>query len=194
MKPKIWIFILFLALGAAQLYVPGSIIMRHEKILTQGTSYKFRARPVDPYDVFRGRYVALAYDDATTVPLSGQEYERGETLYAVIGTMPDGFAKLEGVSRRPPEEGDYVKVRMNWLHRGVGHLRLPFDRFYMEENLAREAESIYREHARRDVRDAHSLVRVLDGGAVIEDVIVGDQSISEAARQALEAEEEKEGE
>jgi uncharacterized membrane-anchored protein len=177
-------FLAFMAVAAAQLYVPASIIVRYEAILARGKTYKFRARPVDPYDAMRGRYVALGFDDATTVTVRGARYEHGETVYVTLAVKPDGYARFAEASRTPPASGDYVKTTMDWDYAGKnwGRVIVPFDRYYMEESVAPEAEKAYREHATRKRQDAYATVRVLDGGAVLENVYVEGQPIREFAR------------
>lgn len=59
MKLKI---ILLIVLFAIQLAIPGYMIFEQNQILTEGTAYKFKTRPIDPYDPFRGRYVTLAFE------------------------------------------------------------------------------------------------------------------------------------
>lgn len=54
---------LLVVLAAAQLAVPASMIVQRETVLTQGRVYKFKTAPVDPVDAFRGRYVALRFEE-----------------------------------------------------------------------------------------------------------------------------------
>lgn len=177
------LFSLFVVVAAAQIYVPGSIIVRHEKILAEGKPFKFRTRPVDPYDAFRGRYVALGFEDATTVTLKHAHYDQGETVYVTLETKPDGFAKFASVSRTRPAEGDYIKTKMGWTYNydknDYAYVDAPFNRFYMEEFAAPDAETAYREHSGRENHDAYAVVRVLNGGSVIEDLFVGEKPIRE---------------
>lgn len=49
----------------------------------------------------------------------------------------------------------------------------------MEESQAPEAEQAYREHSRRETRDAYVTVRVLYGMAVIEELYVDGKPIRE---------------
>jgi uncharacterized membrane-anchored protein len=186
MTPKMWIFSLFGLLAAAMLYVPGSIILRYENILARGEQFKFRTRPVDPYDAFRGRYVALSFEDATTVTLRGEHYERGETVYVTLEKKPDGYARFAEASHTRPASGAYITTTMKWTDQyekkgSVGYVEVPFDRYYMEESVAPKAETTYRQHSSRKERDAYALVRVLGGGAVIENVYVGDKTLRESA-------------
>ena len=57
----IYIFIIFIVVGLVQLFVPANMILNEETILKSGTVYKFKTRPVDPNDPFKGKYINLNY-------------------------------------------------------------------------------------------------------------------------------------
>ncbi len=173
-----------IALGVlilAQLAVPLSMIQRREVTLRKGRVFRFETAPVDPYDAFRGRYVALSMSSRSVPVEAGSEYFRGERVYALLATNEQGFASFTGISRERPEHEDYIEVRSRYHRRGKGELwvRLPFDRYYMNEKLAPKAERVYREHSRRGKRDAHVNVRVRRGFAVLEELYVADMPILE---------------
>jgi uncharacterized membrane-anchored protein len=175
---KQWIL---LVIAAGQLAIPAMMIHQRELTLRDGHAYKFRTQPVDPYDAFRGRFVALRLEPNSVA--TNAVIEHGTTVYVTLAEGPDGFAKFTGVSREPPVERDYLKVRTAWSSGGTVSLLLPFDRFYMEENAAPEAERAYREHSRQGgARDAYVIVRVRDGQGVIENLYVAGQPIAEFAR------------
>lgn len=168
---------LLLVVAAGQLAIPATMIRQRELTLRDGHAYKFRTQPVDPYDAFRGRYVALALEP-NTVP--GTNFAAGTTIYVTLAEGPDGFAKFAGVSRERPAGQDYLKVKASWSN----SVRLPFDRFYMEEKAAPAAERAYREHSRQaGARDAYVIVRVRVGQGVIENLYVAGQPIAEFARE-----------
>jgi len=64
-------------------------------------------------------------------------------------------------------------------------LKLPIDRYYINEKLAPQAEQAYREHNRRTRQDAYVGVRVLKGTAVVEDLYLGDKPIHEYLKAPL---------
>ncbi|MCP3932456.1 MAG: GDYXXLXY domain-containing protein, partial [Bacteroidetes bacterium] len=59
----------------------------------------------------------------------------------------------------------------------------PFDRFYMEESKADDAEDIYREFQRDNRRAAYALVNIKEGKAVLKDVLIDGISIRELAKE-----------
>ncbi len=165
----------------AQLSAPLAMIGQRELTLRTGAAFKFRTRPVDPYDVFQGRYVALSISN--TVPIVSGEYDRGARVYAVIAVGPDGFATFTGLSPRAPASGSYVRTRVQWAvteRDGMrATIRIPFDRYYLSEHDAPRAETAYREHSRRGSQDAYLVVRVRNGSAVLADLVVGGKPIRE---------------
>ncbi len=175
--------ILFGLLVIVQLAAPAWIIARHETILRQGTVYKFKTAPVDPYDAFRGRYVWLGIEqnfvpvDSDTLILS-----RNQTVYAHLAVDDEGFAYFSEASETIPTDKPCLRLPVSYHNYGDNKVvfEMPFNRFYMNERKAPRAEELYREHSRRDSVDAYVTVRVLDGQGVLEELYVGGVPILEA--------------
>lgn len=162
-----------------QLLVPILMIAKREHTLQHGTIVKFRTAPVDPYDAFRGRYVALNFESRSVAQDEQDDFRDGEKIHAAIGTDDEGFAFFAGIAREPPETGPYLSTRISYVSGRSVHLRLPFDRFYMDEHEAPEAERAYQRHAARTNRNAYIQVRIKDGFGVIEDLYVDNTPIRE---------------
>lgn len=177
-------FGLFAAMALMQLAAPASMILSHERTLATGAAYKFRTAPVDPYDAFRGRYVTLSFEKSEARLAEGVSASFGQTVYATIETGDDGFAEFGVASLAPPKDTPYLQVKAGYS-RGDGaiNLQLPFDRFYMEETKAPAAEAAYWKHNQRGAQDAYVVVRMRDGGGVIEDLYLGGKSIRDAWRE-----------
>ncbi len=175
----------------AQLAVLGTMIRSREKVLRAGEAFRFKTRPIDPADPFQGRYVSLGFENdfvpAGRGETSGLRYR--EPIYATLGTGEDGFARFSGWSREKPAAGAFLKTRYLGEHarwdpagkrsesQGI-RIDIPFDRFYMDEAKAPRAEA-----AVRDARGTNcwATVRILDGRAVVEDVIAKGQSLRDIA-------------
>ena len=171
---------LFCLVAAAQLAVPASMILRRETTLHEGRLFKFRTAPVDPYDAFRGRYVALSIEGLQMPVPSGVELTRNQRVYVRIEEGDDGFAKLGDIDLDRPDGDAYVQARVaHWPRSGTVRLRVPFDRYYMDEEDAPAAERAYRRHSQRDKKDAYVAVRVKKGFVVIEELYVGGEPIGE---------------
>lgn len=169
----------FVILALMQTGVPLSMIARREATLKNGAVLKFRTAPVDPYDAFRGRYVALNVQQNSVSVTNAAGFARHQSVFVTFGNDASGFAVITGARSERPREGDYIKARITYVSGKTLHLRFPFDRYYMNEKLAPEAERAYREHSRRGKLDAFIKVRVSGGFAVIEDLFVSGKPILE---------------
>lgn len=182
MKMAPWVLALMAAIFLAQWAIPASIIWRYESVLANGKVFKFRTRPVDPYDAFRGRYVALGFtwESAPLIDKS-RSPESGESMFALIENDTNGFARIRGLTFERPQTDDYFSVNVRYCPSPTNVLiQLPFDRYYMNEKLAPDAETAYREHSGRgSQQDAYASVRVQNGRAVIEELYVADKPIRE---------------
>lgn len=164
-------------LAVVHIGVAASMIWRHENTLRNGDLYRFKTRPVDPYDAFRGRYVALRIN--TSVP-AAERFSTGEVAYVSIKVDEDGFAEFERAYQAPPDQ-PYVKATVRRYRRSAAIVDVhnPFDRYYMNETLAPAAERAYRKHSRREKRNACIAVRIKDGYAVVEELYIDDRPIAD---------------
>lgn len=187
MKRPVAIAVLLL-MCLVQWAVPATLIQRNQTTLSEGTGYRFRTAPVDPIDPFRGRYVALDFTAALIEVPSAQDYQPDTRMYAPIEVGDDGYAQLLPPRAQPPASGDYLVVRVGWLHDGTQlRVQLPFDRYYMDEDLAPEAERLYRDGSLRSPtgeeddprRPAYVMVRVRGASAVIEELYIDDLPVRE---------------
>ena len=178
--------LLFLLVALAQLAVPVWMIIGHERIRSKGEIFQFRTAPVDPRDPFRGEYVRLDF-----------EAERGPWLlpdrprfwphppyYASLTIDSGGFARIKELNLSVPSGMPYLKVRVTSDDSNEAHwIDLPFDRYYLEEGDGKKTEEMlapqWSDGAVSQPLPAHAVVRILNGEAVITDLVVGDKSIHE---------------
>ncbi|SFQ69898.1 GDYXXLXY domain-containing protein [Flavobacterium akiainvivens] len=184
MKTK-YALIAFAVTALAQLFIPARMVYSNHIVETEGIVYKFRAEPVDPADPFRGRYITLNFV-ADTFAIANF-YDEGEAVYALLGKDADGFAKIKNVTFTVPKSGDYIKVD-KWSYYKYFktlNLELPFDRYYMEESKAPEAELLYAEYLRDNTKalPAYGEVAVKDGNAVLKRVIINGMPVEEYVQQ-----------
>jgi uncharacterized membrane-anchored protein len=170
------------AMAAVQLAAPAWMIFDQEATLRHGAEYKFQTEPVDPYDCFRGRYVTLSFKAEHLKQKASPEFPQGSKAFAVLKVNADGFAEVERLSKEPTENSFAVKVR---YARGDGNLQLDFlfDKFFMDEKLAPEAEKAYREANRGKVeKPCWALVRVRHGKAALSGLFIDGLPIREYLR------------
>ncbi len=176
MKQRLFL-LMFVGVAIVQLLVPGTMIYSRETTLQHGQQVRFRTAPVDPYDPFRGRYVALQIESSTAPLPADWKLVRGQRVYVQLETDPEGFATLGQLSQEPPNSTLYLQAPIRSINNNTVRLRLPFDRYYLEESLAPEAERAYRRHSQSTARDAYITVRLRKGQAVLEELFIAGQPI-----------------
>lgn len=170
---------LFLCLALVQLAVPASMIARHELTLQYGRQYRFQTAPVDPYDPFQGRYVALSLQANTAPTLPGITLTLGQRVYAILTEDAAGFATIASLSLAPPGGDTYFQTSVNYVNDDRVQIALPFDRYYTDEHLAPAAERAYWQHSRPQAREAYITVRVRKGLAVLEELYIAGKPLRE---------------
>jgi len=187
MKNKNILITLFLFVALAQLFVPSQMIYNQEDILNTGKIVKFQCEPIDPNDPFRGKYITLRFKESAIKVKNLKEWNSNETIFAKIEIAEDGFAKIKSISRTEPTDNSiYLKLKINYIaeydNENKIHLDFPFNRFYMNENKAKNAEIAYAESTIDTTKIAYALVATKNGEAVIKDVLIDNISIKELAK------------
>lgn len=174
---------LFIVVALVQIYVPAKMIFVREVILSEGKEYKFKTAPIDPNDPFRGKYITLRFDEATVKIANEADWMVGETVFAVLATNDQGFAQIQSVTHeKPSDEKNFLKTRVRHVTTNSTHqltLDYPFDRFYLEESKAVDAELAYRESVLDTGQVAYALVVVKNGEAVLKDVLINGVPLKE---------------
>jgi uncharacterized membrane-anchored protein len=179
MKTK-YLIIAFAITALLQAAVPLKMIYDSEMTEKHGAEYRFRTTPIDPTDPFRGKYITLDFE-AEAVTTQDTTWLRNEKVYASLGKDSLGFATITNVSREKPTDTDYIATKVGYYYGRDLHIDLPFDRFYMEEGKAYDAEVAYREYNLAAVKfmPAYAIVAVKDGNSVLKNVIIDGMPIKE---------------
>jgi uncharacterized membrane-anchored protein len=98
--------LVFWTLVAIQALVPLGLIGWNELALARGTEVTLRTVPVDPIDLFRGRYVRLGYEISRLPVEPGTEH--GDTVYVLLREV-DGVWTGEQGTREPPGGGTFIR-------------------------------------------------------------------------------------
>ncbi len=178
----IHIFILFVIVAWVQLFIPAQMIFNKEAIIETGTVYKFKTQPVDPSDPFRGKYINLNYD-IRTHKTKDSLWDNQDDVYVYLENDSLGFAKINQINKTPLEiNNDFVIAKVNWYNKNEQKLNfsLPFNRYYMEETKAYDAEVAVRDMQRDSLPNStYALVYIKNGEAVLNDVIINEVSIKD---------------
>lgn len=173
------------------LWVPFNMIQSVQKVLKEGTVYRFKSIPVDPYDAFRGRYIILNIGSSViSVDQAKEKFNRQQTVYLGIKVDENGFANFENAFAEIPEGQDYVKTTVAHVSPNSITIRFPenMKQYFINEKLAPLAEKTYRELTRNnrtqpDAINAYLDVRILEGTVVIEELYLKGKPIVEYLEQ-----------
>lgn len=182
MNRKTWIILAFVVVALAQLAVVFQMIGQREVVISKGTLFKFKTAPIDPNDPFRGKYISLEFD-ANRFPVdSTDQWNYGDKVFVALEESKDGFASISSINLEAPTNNQpYIQAEVNYMNFNPSEIFIlyPFDRFYMEESKAPEAETVYFESAIDTNSVCWAEVFVLNGKAVISDVKIDGVSIVE---------------
>jgi uncharacterized membrane-anchored protein len=180
---KNYTLIAFVVLALIQLFVPMKMILDKENVLRTGQVFKFKTAPVDPNDPFRGKYINLHFEASQFPVINSDAWAMDQDVFVQLTTDADGFAKVLDITPEiPSSSAPYLKARINSISPDVLFLEYPFDRYYMEETKAYEAEQLYRETLQDTLQTTYALVRIKAGDAVLEDVMVDGVPIREVVK------------
>lgn len=182
---KTLLLVLFIMVALAQLYIPGSMIYERELILKEGTQYKFKTAPIDPNDPFRGKYITLRFEQSSIKVADAKNWKRNEDIFTTLSIDSLGFAYPKSITKVEPNDGEiYIASQVNFIQKKSNELFIdyPFDRFYMDEFKAYEAEQTYRKSQEVEEKSAYALVSIKDGNAVLKDVLIDGVSIIEIVK------------
>ena len=161
-------------------------------------AYFFRTQAFDPYDLMRGRYVRLSFT-GLEVRLPGQNKQLasyGNPCYAVLGVKQNGDAEIVGLCLKReeiPQGRDFLPVHYHGYFQewdkqrkkpaasGYHTVGLPFDRFYMNEKAAPEAEGLVRRHTGKGSARLKVLIHA-DGTWQVDDLLLNGKPIRQVIR------------
>lgn len=185
MKKPTYLLLAFFATMVLYLAYPLFIITATENTLTTGEVYRFKPRPVDPYDFMRGRYITLSYEqNSLDFPNAEDYFKNRQTVYLEVGKDEEGFAKITNAYNSPPDKVNYLTAKITGLDVAKIFFEFPFNRYYLNEADAPIAERAYNDVVRQSRNDSSTVaaymdVRIQSGEAVIEELYLQDMPIKE---------------
>ena len=186
MNSKKIIILAFILVTLVQIYVPAKIILDRAIVLRSGKEFKFKTAPIDPSDPFRGKYINLNFNENTVEIQNKENWTNGETVFVLLATDSNGFAKIRSVSKvKPLDNQDFLKAKVDFIIYDGSKLSIeyPFERFYMEESKAYDAELTYNRTLRDTSQLTYALVNIKNGESVLKDVMINGIPIREIVKQ-----------
>ena len=173
--PHKLIVALFALLCVAQWSVPLWMIRDRDKVLSEGSLYRFRVYSMNTDALIEGRYLMLNFGKQSFYAQDAARYRFSENVYVNLMTDSAGFARWSDPLVTRPSGGDYLRLRLTYVTRdsaGEVHYVLPFERYYLEEKKAAAADSSLIRRLSSDSLPVHAVVRVLHGDAALQDLVV----------------------
>lgn len=171
---------IFMVVALAQISVPASMIWKRQQTLREGRLWKFRTAPIDPVDIFRGRYLTFRFTAEEFDP--AQPLPSGDSLYVTLKEDADGFAIVDGASSTRVSGDNVVQVENYGVYDKKARIGLPFDQMWVNEADAPAAERAYLAYSRGEQADAYVTVRVRNGDAAIEELYIAGKPLREFLR------------
>ena len=175
------LIIFFVLMCLAQWFVPGKMIYDSEVTIREGKLYKFRTRPIDPTDPFRGKYVTLSFREEAVHVDPDDRWAAGDEIFVEFATDEEGYAIPSAAYREAPSSESYLQTRVSYIVEQEDapevFYHIPFDRLYLEESKASEAERVYWESQPDTTQVTYAQVRIGKGQAVLQNVYINDKTL-----------------
>jgi hypothetical protein len=178
-----WAKRLLWTVAIIQMVFLGGLLLDLENTRNTGTLYRLELDVYDPYDYFRGNFMALQFKgDRIKMPAFQPRWD--EQFYVQLKTDPKtGFAWPVGFSKTFPGGNDWVRVRNSGgsvIDEKDTLLLFSFmqDRFFMREDKTKKAEDILRKATADSSRRCWAEMRLKNGTAILTDVKIDGRSLN----------------
>lgn len=151
--------------------IPIYTIAINSNTLEDGTEYLFKVRAFDPYDMFRGNYLNISFQENSIRGhcVDYQKNNNSDEYYVTIKKDEDGFAYFQHISlTKPQNTTDYFKTTGSYSINSETYIIDTPTRYYMNEKKSLKAEQTYR----TNINNTYVKVRVKNGKMVIVGVYV----------------------
>lgn len=102
---------------AAQLAILVAVPARQVRARVQGTPVTLRTAPVDPFDVFAGHYVTLAYEvEQATRDRIEPGLRHGQEVWITVAHGDPAWTLVSVTRGRLPGASGQVSIRARWGH------------------------------------------------------------------------------
>ena len=153
---------------ALQWAVPLIQVVRGEGILREGVALRLELQPVDPLDVLRGRYLALAFPEEEKEHTLPPGVQGGDTIYVVLEAGKDGLAHITRLSHSA-QDGAFAYTIPDGYKAGDSiRINIPLTR-YRPEGDGVKIDDLFRFRNNESPHGNATLgVRIKDGQIVAE--------------------------
>lgn len=154
---------------ALQWAVPLIQVVRGEGILREGVALRLELQPVDPLDVLRGRYLALAFPEEEKEHTLPPGVQGGDTIYVVLEAGKDGLAHITRLSHSAQDGAFSYTIPDGYKAGDTIRINIPLTRYYLPEEDAVKIDELFRFRNNESPHSNATLgVRIKDGQIVAE--------------------------
>ena len=154
---------------ALQWAVPLMQVVRGEGILREGVALRLELQPVDPFDVLRGRYLALAFPEEEKEHTLPPGVQGGDTIYVVLEAGKDGLAHITRLSHSVQDGAFAYTIPDGYKAGDTIRINIPLTRYYLPEEDAVKIDELFRFRNNESPHSNATLgVRIKDGQIVAE--------------------------
>jgi len=178
---KYFKYVLFLLMVLAQWFIPLKMLNDQKKIKTEGIEFHFLTRPIDPIDPLRGKYINLEFVlNQFEADYINESFEG--RAFAEIVKDDEGFASIKKISKEALHEKNVIEIFINNVNKKVAYFELPFNKYFLNENIAQDAEDNYEKLRTNRKIKCYAKVFINNGGHALTDVFVEDRSLIELTK------------
>ena len=184
-KPNILRLVFFILAFAAALYYPVRKVLAFERPAVPPTELRFRVKGYDPYDPMRGHYLQL--NTRTVFKFAPEKWRERfggaarRKAFAVLEADQDGFARVTDLlpADQAPSGKAFITVRRFWRDNDSVALHLPFDRYYLNEKLAKPAEKLLFKATSAKKPAVLVVAAYADGNYAVRDLLIDGRPLRE---------------
>ena len=133
-------YVRLIAVVSVVLLVLVSFILYNQWPLMTGDKLVLATQPVDPFDPFRGQYMAINYEISGLSDVDG--FETGDTIYVSLKEDDEGIWRKENVSQTKPRRGDFIRGKVTNLHDNTLRVEYGIEQFFFERHAQLPTENI----------------------------------------------------
>jgi len=130
-----------------------SFILYNQWPLMTGNKIVLATQPVDPFDPFRGQYMAINYEISRILDV--ESFEVGDVIYVSLKEDSEGIWRKESISKVKPLKGDFIRGKIKsasgnnvWIEYGIEqffferHAELPTRNITVEVSVANSGRAM----------------------------------------------------
>src|SRR3989344_4931662 len=127
-----------------------SFIIYNQWPLMTGKKIVLATQPIDPFDPFRGQYIAINYEISNINDAEG--FKEGDYIYILLKEDEQGIWRREKISESKPDTGDYIRGKVTNVYNKNIRIEYGIEQFFFER------------HAELPTRNITVEVNVADSG------------------------------